>query len=80
LYLNIFIYLYQTKTNKMIFKGIEIEVDYEYCAGSIGSWEEPPEHPSIEIEKIMCRNADLTPLFEDLDLLGELEEEILCSL
>ena len=61
----------------MIFKGIEITVDYEYFKGSIGSYEEPMEQAHLEIEKVTCGNADLTPLFEHLDLFDELEEEII---
>ena len=64
----------------MIFKGIEVSVEYEFYKGSIGSYEEPPEHAHVEVEKVMCGNADLTPLFENLDLLDELEAEILENL
>ena len=61
----------------MIFKGIEITVEYEYFKESLGSYEEPMEHAHLEIEKVTCGNADLTPLFEHLDLFDELEEEII---
>jgi hypothetical protein len=57
--------------------GLEIDVEFLYYAPVSGTYEDPPEPEMVEVEKVTCQGADITPLVESLDLWEEIEELII---
>ncbi len=57
--------------------GLEVGVEYHYYPAQAGTYEYPPEPLCVELEKVTCEGADITPLVETLDLWEDIEEIIL---
>ena len=57
----------------LVFKGIEIEVEYTYHPGSVTNWDEAPEPEEITLDGIKLGPDDLWKWFEEADWMEELE-------
>lgn len=59
------------------YKGIELEVDFDYQEGRGGDYEYPPEPPYIQINEILWEGKDCYELIDALGGIQEIEETIL---
>jgi len=53
------------ETRVIFFKGTDLEVSGNYYRGFLGSYEDPPEPPELEIVEITIGGVDVTELLED---------------
>lgn len=64
-------------TEKVTYRGFDLDVSFDYWKGFAGSLEEPPEPESIDIEKVELithqNRLDITELLEEAQL-SEIEE------
>jgi hypothetical protein len=62
------------------FKGLELEVDYDYSEGYAGSYEYAPEPPYVQINEILWDGKDVYELIDACGRIRDIEEIIIDKL
>ena len=66
-------------TERVTYRGFDLDITFDYYKGFSGSREEPPETESIDIEKVELithqNRLDITELLEETQL-SEIEEKL----